>query len=50
MQIDIANFRLDGELPKPNAEVTTASCNFAALENDTNPLLQIIQRSLDTTL
>ena len=44
------NFRLDGELPKPNAEVTTASCNFTALENDTNPLLQIVQRTLDTTL
>lgn len=50
IQINIANFRLDGELPKPNAEVTTASCNFTALENDTNPLLQIVQRTLDTTL
>ncbi|MBK7823552.1 MAG: hypothetical protein IPJ61_21435 [Tessaracoccus sp.] len=49
-EFDIANFRLEGELPKPTGETTKASCNFTALENDTNPLLQIVQRTFDTAL
>jgi len=50
LQVAVANLRLEGELPKPNADVTVASCNFKALENDTNPLLAISQRTLDTAL
>ena len=50
MQFCIANFRLDGELPKPTGEINKASCNFTALENGTNPLLQIVQRTLDTAI
>jgi hypothetical protein len=49
-QVAIADFRLDGELPKPTGDTTKASCNYTALENDTNPLLQVIQRTLDTAL
>lgn len=50
LQVIVPNMRLEGELPKPNGDVTTASCNFTALEDGTNPLLQIVQRTLDTTL
>lgn len=50
LQVAIPNLRLEGELPKPNAEVTVASCNFTALEDDTRPLLTVVQRTLDTTL
>ena len=49
-QVAIPNIRLDGELPKPTGETTKATCNFTALENLTNPLLQLIQRTSDTTL
>ena len=49
-QVAVANMRLEGELPAPNADVTTASCNFTALENDTNPLLAISQRTADSVL
>ncbi|MBK7823371.1 MAG: hypothetical protein IPJ61_20510 [Tessaracoccus sp.] len=50
IQFAIANFRLDGELPKPTGEINKASCNYTALENGTNPLLQIMQRTLDTAI
>lgn len=50
VEFDIANFRLEGELPKPSGETTKASCNWTALENDVNPLLQIVQRTSDTAL
>ena len=48
--IALANVRLEGELPKPTGDTTKASCNFIALENDTNPLLQMSQRTADSTL
>lgn len=48
--VAIANIRLDGELPKPTGETTKASPPFTALENDTNPLLQFVQRTADSTL
>jgi len=50
LQVALANIRLDGELPKPSGDTTKAACNFTALENGTNPLMQIIQRTADTTL
>jgi len=50
VQIAVANMRLDGELPKPTGETTKASCSFTALENGTNPLLQLVYRSADTAL
>ncbi len=50
VEFDIANFRLEGELPKPTGDTTKASCNFTALEDDTNPLLQIVQRTADSAL
>lgn len=46
----VPNFRLEGELPKPSGETTKASCNWTALENDTNPLLQAAYRTADTAL
>lgn len=46
----LANLRLEGELPKPSGETTKASCNFTALENGTNPLLQAVQRTADAAL
>lgn len=48
--IALANIRLEGELPKPTGENTKASCNFTALENDTNPLLSISMRTADSAL
>lgn len=50
VSIALANVRLEGELPKPTGDTTKASCNFTALENDTNPLLQIVQRTADSAL
>ena len=50
IEFEIANFRLEGELPKPSGDTTKASCNWTALENDVNPLLQITQRTADTVL
>lgn len=50
IQFEVANFRLEGELPKPTGDTTKASCNWTALENDVNPLLQIVQRTADTAL
>ncbi len=46
----VPNFRLEGELPKPTGETTKASCNWTALENDTNPLLQAAYRTADSAL
>lgn len=48
--IALANINLEGELPKPTGETTKMSCNYTALENDINPLLQIVQRTADTAL
>lgn len=50
MQFCIANFRLDGELPKPTGEVNRVTMAYTALENRVNPLLQIVQRTLDTAI
>ena len=50
VEFEIANFRLEGELPKPTGDTTKASCNWTALENDVNPLLQITTRTSDSAL
>lgn len=50
VQVELAGIRLEGELPKPSGETTKMSCNFTALEDDTNALLRIIQRTLDTAI
>jgi hypothetical protein len=50
LQIALPNIRLDGELPKPSGETTKVSCNFTALENGTNPLLQVVQRTSESAL
>jgi hypothetical protein len=49
-QVAVAGLRLEGELPKPSGETTKASCNFTALEDGTNPLLQLVTRTADTAL
>lgn len=50
VQVCLARIRLDGELPKPTGDTTKATCNFTALEDGTNPLLQIVQRTADSSL
>lgn len=50
LQIVVPCLRLDGELPKPSGETPKMSCNFVALEDGTNPLLLIVQRTADTAL
>ena len=50
LQIVLPCIRLEGELPKPSGETPKMSCNFTALEDGTNPLLMIVQRTADAAL
>ena len=50
VQVVVPCIRLEGELPKPSGETPKMTCNFTALEDGTNPLLMIVQRTADTAL